>query len=369
MQRALLFAFLVAGCTTGEMDSPEPDEALRAGEEAAAPPEGETAPPSFDIDSGDIDSGGGESDTAVIADAPAAETSPPPVDDKPPESGPEPPPFPGYSKGACPAIVGGPTEATSLNTGFASGSDTRQFRVIVPSTYDGKTAWPVVFGYHWLGASSSGLLRDGELETAAAQMKFIVVLPDKLTNAAGSKVYNFEWPFNDEGAAPRELTFFDDMLACVTAKYKIDRRRVYVFGVSAGALWTTYLSTTSRANYVAAIETLSGGLGSLYGWSMKWSSQSNKFAALVLWGGPTDVLGINFDTASTAYTSALKGSGRFTVKCIHDKGHVMPPIPVPSDGTTRFKPLWKFLLDHPYGVASPYAGGLPAGFPSWCTKA
>jgi predicted esterase len=148
---------------------------------------------------------------------------------------------------------------------------------------------------------------------------------------------------------------------------KIDRRRVYVFGVSAGALWTTYLSTTSRAQYVAAIETLSGGLGSLLGWAMKFAPQPNKFPALVLWGGPSDVLGINFDTASRAYRDALLKDGHTTVSCIHDKGHAMPPIPAPTDGTTRFKPLWQFLLDHPYGVASKYKAGLPSSFPTWCS--
>ncbi len=93
------------------------------------------------------------------------------------------------------------------------------------------------------------------------------------------------------------------------------------------------------------------------------------FERHVLWGGPSDTLGINFDSASRAYRDALVGAGHFTVNCVHDKGHVMPPIAAPSDGSTKFKPLWQFLLDHPYGVTSPYeTSGLPVGFPSWCAK-
>jgi hypothetical protein len=202
-------------------------------------------------------------------------------------------------------------------------------------------------------------------------MNFIAVLPDDLKGADGKKVYRFDWPFAETWGAPKELAFFDDLLACVDHELQIDHRRVYGVGVSAGGLWVTYLSTTSHVQWLAAVESLSGGLGEepvLF--KMEFKPQPNKFAALVLWGGPTDWLGLSFEQASKKYRDALRADGHFVMECVHDKGHAMPPITPPSDGTTKFKPLWEFMLDHPYGLpagASPYLKtGLPPDMPSWC---
>jgi hypothetical protein len=116
---------------------------------------------------------------------------------------------------------------------------------------------------------------------------------------------------------------------------------------------------------------LSGGLGDVLGvWRMEFAPQTNRFPALVLWGGPSDFLGVNFDEASRRYRDALIRDNQFVEQCVHNSGHMMPPIDPPPGGGTRFRPLWHFLLDHPYGMAprtSPYQRtGLPAGSPSWC---
>ena len=51
----------------------------------------------------------------------------------------------------------------------------------------------------------------------------------------------------------------------------------------------------------------------------------------------------------------------------------MPPVDPPPDGGTRFRGLWQFFMDHPYGLepgASPYFDtGLPVDVPSWCSIA
>ncbi len=285
------------------------------------------------------------------------------------------PPMPrAYSHGRCPTIRGGPTDATSLVTGFRTGAQTRQFRLIVPRNYDGSADWPLVFAYHWLNASSSSFVRTGELETAAEQMRFIAVAPDALRNGNGDRSYVFSWPFAETWGVPSEVTFFDDMLACITEQYRVDRRRVHGVGVSAGALWITYLSTTDRGNYFASIESLSGGLGEVpFAWSIPYMPQPSKFPAMVLWGGASDWLILSFDQASRNFRDALLRDNHFVVQCTHTMGHMVPPIMAPPGGGTRFRFLWQFFLDHPYGLApgdSPYLrAGLPAGSPDWCSIA
>ncbi len=286
----------------------------------------------------------------------------------------DPPALRPYSRGSCPTLIGGATTDTSLNTGFATGAQRRQFRLIVPRTYDGSSDWPVVFMWHWMNASSGSFIRDGELESATEQMHFIAVLPDALRDAAGNRVYQLNWPFVEFWGQDGEIQFFDDLLTCVSSQYRVDRRRVHGVGVSAGGLWLTFLSTTDRANYFASIESLSGGLGEVpFAWRMLYRPQVNKFPALVLWGGTSDWLIVDFNQASMRFRDELRRDHHFVVTCTHTTGHALPPIPAPPDGGTRFRPLWQFLLDHPYGLPpddSPYRRtGLPASYPSWCAIA
>lgn len=346
--------------------------------------------PTVDAGAADSDAGAVEADTGVVEDAGVIEADAGVADDagveadagqsepdagQPADAGPPPartpPPIPLYSEGACPTLMYGPTSAAGLNTGFMSGGYERQFRVLVPDNYDGTQDWPVVFAWHWLNASSNSFVQDGELESATAEMGFIAVLPDKRLRDNGNKAYQFDWPFVEVSQAESELVFFDDMLACVSEQLRVDAERIYGIGVSAGALWLTHLSTTDRVEHFAALESLSGGLGDVAGlWRMEYQPQTNKFPALVLWGGERDWLGVNFNDASQRYRDALMSDGHFVLECVHDAGHAMPPIEPPPGAGTKFWSLWRFMLDHPYGLpagTSPYqASGIPGGFPDWC---
>lgn len=312
-----------------------------------------------------------ETDNGAVEDADAGVVS---SDDagEPADSGQvvvsNPPPVKPYSSGVCPTLIFGPTGDTSINTGFMSAGATRSFRVMVPTTYTATTPTPVVFGWHWLNASSGSFVRDAEMETAIEEMGFIAVLPDGLEKANGDKAYLFDWPFVETSHVDEELTFFDDMLTCVSEQFKVDHQRVYGIGVSAGALWLTYMMSTDRVDYFAAVESLSGGLGEVAGvWQMTFTPRAYKFPAIVLWGGSRDRLGVNFEAASMHLESELLADGHFVVECVHDQGHAVPPIEPPAWSGTKFWSLWRFMLDHPYGVTSPYiTSGLPMGFPDWC---
>lgn len=104
---------------------------------------------------------------------------------------------------------------------------------------------------------------------------------------------------------------------------------------------------------------------------MEYTPTPNKFPSLVLWGGATDRLIVNFDEASTRLRDALLDNGHFVVTCTHDRGHALPPLLAPSPGESPLAILWRFFADHPYGLApatSPWiASGLPPFAPSWCS--
>ncbi len=350
----------------------------------------ETVIPNADAGADGVDQGRIVDDTGSLAPDTARDASPegdtatedlgaPDVPDPAPDVGgdtgatehrTEPPLPPPYSHGECPELVGGPTSDTAVVRDFPTGTDLRQFRLLVPESYDGSRPMPVVFAWHWLNASSNSFVRQAELESAAEQLDLIVVLPDRLENN-GNKAFTFDWPFAEDWGKEAELLFLDDLMSCVQGQFNVDRQRVFAIGVSAGGLWVTHVSTTPQADYFAAFESLSGGLGEVLGvWEMAWAPQAHKFPAIVLWGGDGDWLGLSFSEASVRYRDALRDDGHFVVQCVHTAGHAVPPIEAPGEMETRFRALWTFMLDHPYATpagASPYLdNGLPEFFPDWC---
>ncbi len=283
----------------------------------------------------------------------------------------QPPPLPTYG-GICPALNAGPTQAAGRNMGFVSSGDGRSFVLLVPPNYTPTKRYPVIWGYHWLNASANSVIQDAELERAVAEYQFIAVVPENLVNGT-TKAYLFDWPFVEVMSAPKELRFFEDVLACLNQQFSIDPARIHVFGASAGGLWTTYLSTTDTVDRVASVLSISGGLGEVslgITWKIDWVPKPNKFPAMVVWGGPLDFLGVDFNQSSLRYRTALRADNHVVVSCMHNEGHKIPPFPDMPDGGTRYSAFWDFFRDHPYGLppnTTPYAAGLPASFPGYCT--
>jgi predicted esterase len=350
MRTALLLALCALGCTETAVTADVP-----ASDDASV----DAAPP---MDAGALDE-------------PIEEVDVPPdrVRVVPTEWPRTPPPFPAYSLGQCPTLRTGPDAASSLNRGFPTGSSRRQFRVLVPRSYDpnGTDRWALAFAWHWLGGSGELMVREAELERAVERYRVIVVVPDQERTADDRPVNSFTWPYLLASNPAPEQAFFDDMLACVTSQLRVDPARVHAMGVSAGALWLTALTSTPRAEHFASVAILSGGLGYVPGvLRLTYTPEPNKFPAMVLWGGPTDRLIVNFEDASRRLRDALLDDGHFVVECTHDRGHSLPPITAPTPEDSRFAILWRFLADHPYGLApatSPWiTAGLPSYTPTWC---
>jgi predicted esterase len=260
-----------------------------------------------------------------------------PVDDDDSE-GPTPEPRQG------PDYVGG-DECPSIEEGWTSiesAGESRDIQVLLP---DDPAGAPVVFAYHWLGGDADQILDYMEFDE----------LPDEgvIVVAPASSGLQFEWAFLSEPDGNIDLALFTDTLACLWQQYDVDLDRIYATGMSAGALWTTYL-TMYEAEWLAATAPFSGG------------TTEDAFVApvvplpvLVTWGGPTDyAVGYNFDEASRDFSQLLRDSGSFVVECEHDDGHQVP------SGAKDF--AWRFFEDHPAGVDPEPYDDLPGAFPAYC---
>jgi predicted esterase len=240
---------------------------------------------------------------------------------------------------ACPILAAG------VNT-FTSAENEREFRVYLPSGVGGETPSPVIFLWHGLGQPIDEIEDMSNLEAFVEEYQFILVVPESLALPV-------EWD-QLTSADNVDLAFFDDMLTCLDNSFNVDEERVYTSGLSAGALWSTYL-TVFRAEKLAASALFSGGLLVPYPEPVK------KRPVLVAWGGVEDIaFEQNFDTFAHDLEDNLVPAGHFFVGCNHNAGHTWEP---------EFSP-WAldFLFAHTLSTGeSPLAAGLPESFPEFCT--
>jgi predicted esterase len=292
-------------------------------------------------------------DAGIIAAASCSAT--------PPAGAPTPPAPKAYSGGTCPKLAAGSNALTSSG-------NMRTFLLAVPANLQPTEQLPVVFLWYWLKGSSQDFYTIADIQAAVDQQRFVAVIPD----AKGDLLYN--WPFTVNEAQARvdeELTFFDDMLSCVSAQYAVNASCVSSVGVSAGALFTDQL-VGARSEYFSSFISLSGGVAypSPTALLRPFTPPSHPMPAIVLWGGSEDVcLLIEFQPASQALEQALGAECEFMVECVHNCGHSEPPFTA-AQGLSTYGALWEFVMDHPYWLptgTSPYTTkGLPAGLPSWC---
>ena len=301
--------------------------------------------------------------TCTVSDAPftAAAIAAASCSATPPAGAPTPPAPKAYSGGTCPMLAAGTNNI--MSTGNA-----RNFLLAVPANLQPNENLPVIFLWYWLKGSAQDFYTVGDVQNAVDQQRFLAVIP----NAKGDLLYN--WPFTVNESQARideEMSFFDDMLSCVSAQYNVNASCVSSVGVSAGALFTDQLVGV-RSEYLSSFISLSGGVAydTPVALLRPWTRPTHHIPAIVLWGGADDVcLFISFQPASQALEAALAQDCDFMVECVHNCGHSEPPFTA-AQGMSTYGALWSFVTSHPYWLptgTSPYTtNGLPAGMPSWC---
>ena len=177
-----------------------------------------------------------------------------------------------------------------------------------------------------------------------------IVASFSTTTAQGTNTGNNVWYTGDFQMA-------DQILACAIQQLNIDTHRVYTGGCSAGGLQAGAM-VYARSSYLAAAMPNSGGIVRTYAW------QDNQFIPSVITthgAAGVDVVVIDFSTTSLNLDQNVVSAGGFAVDCDHGGTHCASPPEVKAA-------QWSFLKAHPYGTKpSPYAGGLPSGFPAYCT--
>ncbi len=325
VQPAALALALALGCATD--DGSDPDDMADGSSSAAASSEG-SAGGSSGAGGSDESSGEGEGGSSSGGESlPQPTTLPTPT-------------------GVCPTLAAGDVELTP------AGIPPRTVRVWMS---DAAATMPGPLVFYWHGTGSQPLeaeygLGNALIEQVVAQGG-IVVAPTH-DPAAG----DFPW-FLVLGSQEDDLLVADELLGCALEQTMVDVRRIHTIGMSAGGLQSAQMSFR-RSGYIASAVTYSGGL--VAGVPPD-QDPGNPMSAMIFHGGETDVVLISFQQASESYLDALRAKGGFGFLCDHGMGHSIPQ----GDAQPS---VWTFFYDHPFGTTpSPYVGGLPQGFPSYCT--
>ncbi len=146
----------------------------------------------------------------------------------------------------------------------------RSYRIVVPEKVKEDGAVPLVFAFHGLLDSKDLMPRYTKLDELAKEEGFILVFPNGIDR---------HWPIDYENAE-RDFAFFDALYERITERYDVDRNRVYLTGMSNGAIFS-YLLAARRSEKIAAIAPHSGWLGEAQWKGLK---ASHKFPVMIVHG-------------------------------------------------------------------------------------
>jgi len=147
---------------------------------------------------------------------------------------------------------------------------TREYRLVVPDSLDLKKPAPLVFAFHGFGDSKDTMPRYSRLDELAAKEGFILVYPNGL---------NRDWPIaflHLKG----ELDFFDALCKRIEEAYNVDAGRIYLTGMSNGAIFVNLLAS-QRSEKIAAIAPHSGNLGAL---AIRGIKAKRKYPVMIIHG-------------------------------------------------------------------------------------
>lgn len=158
---------------------------------------------------------------------------------------------------------GGSATASDPLKSLESGGRERTFRLHLPPGYDARKKYPLVLLFHGGGGGAEQALTHYPLGEVADREGFILVAPSGTGRFEKDllRTWNVKFGF---GLALAEnvddVAFVDDLLDHLTAEYSIDEDRVYLTGLSNGAILCHFLAA-ALGDRIAAIAPVVGTAG------------------------------------------------------------------------------------------------------------
>lgn len=316
--------------------------------------------------------------------------------------------------GTCPT---GFTPKSGRNTGFKTAtSGDRDFIVYLPNSGMDSPRPVYVAITGTVQEEEQFANRDSQLAPVLTGMGWIVIAPVRHCSMSGQSCYSegsdgwIWYPWNDGSLDPKwaqaigpDGEFVEAMVRCAGTQWKMDRRRIFVGGISAGGSFT-YRNLSYNSKFFAGgvpgsgmwyTDTDTGPLkpagnqkllmenptGIFDGGCCPRPIKDNKLEPMIiidLWGGPSDTWTnpmnnpnreLTFDyraetQAASNYFATQKDNGVVYLACSGPQGHGWPGSALGGGANARDFDTWMagVLMAHPKGT--PVADfKLPTSFP------
>jgi len=145
-----------------------------------------------------------------------------------------------------------PRPGAFLNRSFANNAGTRNYMLYVPASYATESSDPVpaIVMLHGCTQSPDDFAAGTRMNALADQHGFLVIYPAQAANANGSRCWNWFRP-EDQLRDSGEPSLIAGITREVASAYRIDARRIFVAGMSAGASMAVILGAMYPELYVA----------------------------------------------------------------------------------------------------------------------
>jgi polyhydroxybutyrate depolymerase len=155
---------------------------------------------------------------------------------------------------ACRSAFGGePPPPRTLVVGGVE----RHYLLLVPASYNGTKAVPLVFVFHGKNNDGAMMYKGNTFVPQAEARGMIAVFPDGLDHQwNGGRVR----PASRDEARSDDVAFVSAMIDELSARYRVDPRRIYATGSSNGAIFCHTLGAR-LSDRIAAIGPVNGALG------------------------------------------------------------------------------------------------------------
>ena len=145
-----------------------------------------------------------------------------------------------------------PSPGAFLNRSFTNNAGTRNYMLYVPASYTAESSEPVpvIVMLHGCTQSPDDFAAGTRMNALADQHGFLVIYPAQAANANGSRCWNWFRP-EDQIRDSGEPSLIAGITREVASAYRIDARRIFVAGMSAGASMAVILGAMYPELYVA----------------------------------------------------------------------------------------------------------------------
>lgn len=144
-----------------------------------------------------------------------------------------------------------------LNLSLQHDGLTRTYLLYIPSSYDKRSAVPLLFNFHGYGGTSNDHLSTADMRSLADQENFLLVYPQGSLDSYGSSHWNASLPGGDNKSTADDSGFVNAMITTISASYEVDANRIYACGYSNGAMMSYFLGGL-MSDKIAAIGSVSG---------------------------------------------------------------------------------------------------------------